>query len=90
MKLERKALPTLMPELETKRKKGDEAQTTSMETQVYRSCWHLSSQEQKTKPINAKKKNDQKQIPNPPKLEIAKATLIVPKPKAKKLIKLLT
>ena len=41
MKLERKALPTLMPELEMKPKKGDEAQTTtneSMETQVYRSC----------------------------------------------------
>jgi hypothetical protein len=43
-KLERKAnpsLPTIMPELETKPKKGDEAQTTtneSMETQVYRSC----------------------------------------------------
>ena len=35
-------------------------------------------------------KNYQKQIPNPPKLEIAKAKLIVPKPKAKKLIKLLT
>jgi hypothetical protein len=34
------SLPTLMPELETKLKKGDEAQTTtneSMETQVYRS-----------------------------------------------------
>ena len=36
------------------------------------------------------KKNYQKQIPNPPKLEIAKAKLIVPKPKGKKLIKLLT
>jgi hypothetical protein len=34
-------LPTLKPELETKQKKGDEAQTRtneSMETQVYRSC----------------------------------------------------
>ena len=53
------SLPTLKPELETKPKKGDEAQTItneSMETQVYRSCWHLSSQEQKTKPINAKPK----------------------------------
>ena len=43
-KLERKAnqsLPTLMPELEMKPKKGDEAQTItneSMGTQVYRSC----------------------------------------------------
>ena len=89
-KLERKAnpsLPTLMPELETKPKKGDEAQTKtneSMDTQVCRSCWHLSTQEQRTKPINAKpKKNYQKQIPYPPKLEIAKAKVIVPKPKAK-------
>ena len=52
-------MPTLKPELEAKPKKGDEAQTItneSMETQVYRSCWHLSSQEQKTKPINAKPK----------------------------------
>ena len=32
------------------------------------------------------KKNYQKQIPKPPKLEIAKAKLIVPKPKAKNLL----
>jgi hypothetical protein len=45
--------------METKPKKGDEAQTItneSMETQVYRSCWHISSQEQKTKPINSEPK----------------------------------
>jgi hypothetical protein len=36
------------------------------------------------------KKNYQKQISKHPQLEIAKAKLIVPKPKAKQLIKLLT
>jgi hypothetical protein len=36
------------------------------------------------------KKNNQREIPNPPKLEIFKAKLVVPKPKAKKLINLLT
>jgi hypothetical protein len=36
------------------------------------------------------KKNYWRQIPNPPKLEMAKAKLIVAKPKAKKCIKLLT
>jgi hypothetical protein len=95
-KLERKAnpsLPTLMPELETKPKKGDEAQTTtneSMETQVNRSCISQVKSRKSNPSMPNPKKNYQRQIPNPSKLEIAKAKLIVPKPKAKKNIKLLT
>ena len=54
-------MPTLKQALERKPKNRDEAQNItddSKATGVYRNCRHLSSQEKKTKPVNANPKEN--------------------------------
>ena len=86
-KLERKAnppLPTLMPEWGTKPKKKEMKPKPQQMKAWKHNCTGVGDISQvKSRGLNPS-------MPNPPKLEIANAKLIVPKPKAKKLIKLLT